>query len=89
MTEKNCCNPAHPDEQPVTATHVVVDRQNRPHFICDPCARILDHLGNLDTFIQELAEWEEEQLTPEERKARDWAEWGDQEYHRMKDEGEL
>jgi hypothetical protein len=50
---------------------------------------MLDYLGNLDTFIQELAEWEEEQLTPEERKAHDWAEWGDQEYHHMKDEGEL
>jgi hypothetical protein len=53
------------------------------------CARILEELGNLDTFIQELAEWEEEQLTPAERKVRDWAEWGDREYHRMVDEGEL
>lgn len=89
MTQKPCCNPAHTQEQPIKAEFVVVDRRNQPHFVCNLCASILDHLGNLDTFIQELAEWEEEQLTPEEHKARDWAEWGDQEYHRMKDEGIL
>lgn len=86
---KTCCNPAHSKEQPIIAEYVLVDRKNQPHFLCDPCACILDDLGNLDTFIQELSEWEDEQLTPEERKARDWAEYGDMEYHRQKDEGEL
>lgn len=86
--QRFCCNRAH-KETPVPATHVLVDQHDKPHFLCDACSSILDDLGNLDVFIQELADWEEEQLTPEERKVRDWAEWGDREYHRMKDEGEL
>ena len=84
-----CCNPAHSDGQPVPAEYVLVDHRKTPHFLCALCARILDELGKLDTFIQELAEWEEEQLTPEERQARDWADWGDQKYHQMRDDGQL
>jgi hypothetical protein len=76
-------------QPPVPAEYVLVDQHNKPHFLCALCARILEELGKLDTFIQELAEWEEEQLTSEERKARDWADWGDRKYHRMLDEGEI
>jgi hypothetical protein len=82
-----CCNPKHPKDKPQPAEYVLT-RHDTPYFLCDPCSWILADLGNvLD--IQELAEWEEEQLTPEDRERRDWEEWGDREYHREVDEGLL
>lgn len=75
----NCCNPKH--EKPIPAEYVVVDGHNQPHFLCDLCSWILDNLGELHGFfIEEIAEWEENQLTPEEKIARDWEEWGDKLY---------
>lgn len=73
-----CCNPKH--EKPAPAEYVLVDQHDRPHFLCDPCAWILDNLGEPSTLIEEIGEWEENQLTPEEKEARDWEEWGDKLY---------
>ncbi|MCK6625495.1 MAG: hypothetical protein L6R45_10005 [Anaerolineae bacterium] len=61
-----CCNRKHPKEQPVEAEFVLTDRHGKHHFLCDLCATILDSLGNCDTFIEEIGEWESQQMTLEE-----------------------
>jgi hypothetical protein len=86
---KTCHNPEHKEPQP--ATHVLVDKYRwlNPRFLCDACTWILDNslvsLGPQE--VQELGDWEEEQLSPEEKRREERLEYGDREYHRQKDEG--
>jgi len=71
-----CCNPKH--AEPVGATHVIEDRRGKTHYICETCSWILDNLGNLDTFIEEIEEWEQAHMTLEERireQAEAYADW--------------
>jgi hypothetical protein len=81
---KNCCNPEH--KEPVPATAVLADDYQKPSFLCDACAWVI---VNLDTSLepQDLGEWEEGQLTEEEKRQRDRDDYHDREYHRRKDEG--
>jgi hypothetical protein len=76
----NCCNPKHPKDKPVPAEFVLTDRRGAHHFLCDACATILDDLGDLDTFIEEIGDWERENLSVEEWRARDMADWADKLY---------
>lgn len=81
---KTCCNPEH--KEPVPAAFV---RDDTPQaaFFCEACAWMFDRYS--DFTLRELAEWEEEQLSPEEKRQRDRDDYHDREYHRMKDEGLL
>ncbi|MBE7473107.1 MAG: hypothetical protein DPW09_31965 [Anaerolineae bacterium] len=76
----NCCNPKHPQDKPELAEFVLTDRNNQPHFLCDLCATILDSLGNLDTFIEEIGEWERQNLSVAEWQRRDAEAYGDMLY---------
>lgn len=81
---RTCCNPEH--KEPVPATTVLTNDRLEPSFLCDACAWVMDSLAG-DLNLQELADWEEEQVSPGEQRRRDWEEYHDREYHRMKDEG--
>jgi hypothetical protein len=83
---KTCGNPHH--EKPAPATYVLTSDHLEPSFLCDACAWVMDHLAG-DLNLQELAEWEEAQLSPEERRRQDREEDRDREYHRLKDDGLL
>lgn len=83
---KTCCNPEH--GEPVPATTVLENDHLPPRFLCEACAWVMDSLAG-DLNLRELAEWEEEQLTEEGRRQRDWEDYHDREYHRLKDEGVL
>jgi hypothetical protein len=84
---KTCCNPEHKPPQPAAYALISDPFQITPRFICEACAWMLDNYRQED--LQELAEWEEEQLSDEEKRRRDWDEYHDREYHRLKDEGLL
>lgn len=83
---KTCCNPEH--NEPQQATTVLTNDHLEPSFLCEACAWVMVSLAG-DDGLQDLADWEEEQLTEEEKRQRDRDEYHDREYHRMKDEGLL
>lgn len=83
--DRLCNNPKHKEPKPAAFVYDE-DWLKKPTFLCDTCAWVADRLLT-EGDLQELAEWQEEQLSEEEKRQRDRDDYHDREYHRRKDEG--